>query len=123
MFGANEPYRSRPIKILPCPFFSLSQGGKKKAYNHLFILRDPDAFPLRDLQVLQPAQHVVLHDEGGLHAELGALLDGEGFRLERLDGARGGQVDGHVGAAVDFEGERLDDAAALILGVYVDGRG
>lgn len=65
----------------------------------------------------------MLHDEIGLHAEFGSLLDGEGFGFERLDRARGRQVDGDVGAAFDFESERLDDAAALILGVYVDGRG
>lgn len=65
----------------------------------------------------------MLDDEVGLHAELGALLDGEGFGLERLDGARGRQIDGDVGAGFDFEGERFDDAAALVLGVYVDGRG
>ena len=65
----------------------------------------------------------MLHDEIGLHAELGPLLDGEGFRLERLDGPGSGQVDGDVGAAFDLESERLDDAAAVILGVYEDGRG
>ena len=65
----------------------------------------------------------MLHDEVGLHAELGSFLDGEGFRFERLDGAGGGQVDGDVGAAFDLERERLDDAATVILGVYEDGRG
>lgn len=65
----------------------------------------------------------MLYDEIGLHAELGPLLDGEGFRLERLDGTGSGQVDGDVGAAFDLESERLDDAATVILGVYEDGRG
>ena len=65
----------------------------------------------------------MLHDEVGLHAEFGALLDGEGFRFERLDGTGSGQIDGHVGAAFDFESERLDNAATVVLGVYEDGRG
>ena len=65
----------------------------------------------------------MLHDEVGLHAEFGSLLDGEGFRFERLDGTGSGQIDGDVGAAFDLEGERLDDAATVILGVYEDGRG
>ena len=65
----------------------------------------------------------MLHDEVGLHAEFGSLLDGEGFRFQRLDGAGSGQIDGDVGAAFDLESERLDDAATVILGVYEDGRG
>lgn len=65
----------------------------------------------------------MLHDKVRLHAELCPLLDGEGFRLERLDGTGGGQVDGDVGAAIDFEGEGSDDAAALVFGVDVDGGG
>ena len=65
----------------------------------------------------------MLHDEVGLHAELGSFLDGERLRFERLDGTRGGQIDGDVGAPFDLEREGLDDAATLILGVYVDGRG
>lgn len=63
----------------------------------------------------------MLDDEGGLHAELCAFFDGEGFRFEGLDGARGRQVDGDVGAGVDFEGEGSDDAAALVFGVDGDG--
>ena len=65
----------------------------------------------------------MLHDKVGLHAELGSLLNGERFRFERFDGAWGGQIDGDVGAAFDFESERFDDAATLIFGVHVDGRG
>ena len=65
----------------------------------------------------------MLHDEVGLHAELGPFLDGERFRFQRFDGAGGGQIDGDVGAAFDLEGERFDDAATLVLGVHVDGGG
>ena len=102
-----------------------SDGGKEgeNAHNHLLILRNLDPFPLRNLQILQSAQDIVLHNEIGLHAELGPFLDGEGFGLQGLDGARGGQVDGDVGTGFDFEGEGFDDAAALVFGVHGDGRG
>lgn len=56
----------------------------------------------------------MLHPESSLHAELRALFDGEGLRLQRLNGAGGGQVDGDVGAAFDFEGQGADDAAPLV---------
>ena len=115
--------RTSPVDVSFPHTISPGQTWRKTTYNHLFILRNLDPFPLRHLQILQPAQHLVLHDESGLHAELGPFLDGEGFRFERLDGPRGGQVDGDVGAAFDFEGEGLDDAAALVFGVHVDGRG
>lgn len=92
-------------------------------YNHLLILRDLDSFPLGNLQILQSTQHVVLHDEVGLHAELGAFLDGEGFRFQSFDGTRGGQINGDVGTAFDFEGERFNDAAALVFGIDMDGGG
>ena len=46
----------------------------------------------------------MLHDEVCLHAEFGPLLDGEGFRFQRFDGAWGGQIDGDIGTALDFEG-------------------
>ena len=104
----------------PIPFPRQRRG---KTYNHLFILSNLDPFPLRHLQILQSAQHFVLHDESGLHAELGPFLDGEGFRFQRFDGTRGGQVDGDVGATFDFKGEGFDDAAAFVFGVHVDGRG
>lgn len=65
----------------------------------------------------------MLHNEVCLHAELGSFLDGERFRFERFDGTWGGQIDGDVGAAFDFEGEGFDDAATLVFGVDVDGWG
>ena len=93
----------------------------KRTYNHLLILRDPNPLPLRDLDVLESAQHIMLHHEVGLHAEFGSFLDGERGLFEIFDGVGAGQVDGDIGAAFDFERERFDDAAALIFGVDVDG--
>lgn len=46
----------------------------------------------------------MLHDEFGLHAELGTFLDGERLLLEVFKSARSGQVDGEVRATFDFEG-------------------
>ena len=65
----------------------------------------------------------MLHDEVGLHAELGSFFDGEGLVFERFDGPWGGQIDGDVRTAFDFEGEGSDDAATLVFGVHGDGRG
>ena len=101
---------------------SFSQG-EKETHNHLLILGDLDPFPFGNLQILQTTQHVVLHDEIGLHAELGALLDSEGFRFQSFDGTRSGQIDGDVGTAFNFEGEGSNDAAALVFGIDVDGGG
>lgn len=63
----------------------------------------------------------MLHNKRGFHAELCSLLNGEGFGLESFDGARGSQVDGDVGTAFDFQSERLDDTAPLVLRVDMDG--
>ena len=52
--------------------------------------------------------------EGGFHAELGPFLDDERLAPQGLDAAGRGQIDDHVGAAVDFERERLDHAAARV---------
>ena len=95
----------------------------KNTDNHLLILGNPNPFPLRNLQILESAQHIMLHNEVGLHAELGSFLDGERFRFERFDGAWGGQINGDVGAPFDFKSERFDNAATLIFRVHVDGRG
>lgn len=65
----------------------------------------------------------MLYHEIRLHTEFGAFLDGERGLLEIFDGVGAGQVNGDVGAAFDFEGERFDDAAALVFGVDVDGWG
>lgn len=60
---------------------------QQKAYNHLFVLSHADAFPLHYLQVLQPAEDIVLDPKGRLHPELGSLFDGEGLGLEFLKGS------------------------------------
>ena len=65
----------------------------------------------------------MLDDKVCLHSELGAFLDGERFRLEGFNRAGSGQVDSEVRAAFDFEGERFDHAAALVLWVDRDGGG
>lgn len=62
----------------------------------------------------------MLDPEVGLHAELGAFLDGEGLALERFDAARRGQIDDEVWAALDLERERGDDAAALVRWVGIE---
>lgn len=63
----------------------------------------------------------MLHNKVGLHPEKCSLLDGEGFRFESFDRARGGKIDADVWTAFDFKGERLDDAAPLVFGVDSDG--
>lgn len=65
----------------------------------------------------------MLHHKFRLHAKFGSFLDREGFALELIDRAGFGQVDGDVGTVFDFEGERFDDAAALVFGVDGDGGG
>ena len=59
----------------------------------------------------------------GLHAEMGALLDGERLAFELLEGAWRGEVDGNVGAAFDFKAKGFDDAAAVVGGVDGETRG
>jgi hypothetical protein len=59
----------------------------------------------------------VLDLELHLHAESGALFDGEWLALEGLKGARRLEVDDDVGTAIDFETERVDDAFAGVVGV------
>jgi hypothetical protein len=59
----------------------------------------------------------MLNLELGLHAESGALFDGEWFALERFDSTRRPQVDDDVFATFDFETEREDDAFAGVVGV------
>jgi len=79
--------------------------------------RHGEAFPLCHLQILQPAQYIVLNYKVCFHAKMGSFFDGERFRLESLDGARSSQVDGDVRTTFDFESERLDHAAPLVFGV------
>lgn len=73
-------------------------------HQHLLILRNPNPLLLHNLHILQPAQNLMLHDEGSLDTEYGAFLDVEGFVLQRFDGAGAGEVDCDVWAAFDFEG-------------------
>ena len=47
----------------------------------------------------------MLDSEAGLHAEGGALLDGEGLGLERFESTGRRQVDDDVGAAFDLYGK------------------
>lgn len=65
----------------------------------------------------------MLHYEVCFHAEFSSFLDGERGLFQVLEGTGAGQVDGDVWSAFDFEGERFDDAAALVFGVDGDGRG
>ena len=83
-------------------------------YQHFFVFRHLDAFPLHTLHILQAAQDIMLDLEDGLHVELRAFLDGEWLALEFLERARCGQVDDDAGATFDLERERMDDAAAGI---------
>lgn len=59
----------------------------------------------------------MLDTEAGLHAESGALLDGEGLLVERLQSTGLGQVDDDVGPALDFKTEREEDDLARVVGV------
>jgi hypothetical protein len=77
---------------------------KHRTHNHLLHLI-LHAHPAHHLHILHPAQDLMLHLEAGFHAESGALLDGEGVLVEILKGARLGEVDDDIGAAVDFQSE------------------
>jgi hypothetical protein len=86
------------------------------AYHHLLhLVADTHACDL--LQVLQTSQNLVLDLELCLHAECSALLDGEWLLLEGLKGTGRLEVDDNVGAALDLETERVDDAFAGVVGV------
>lgn len=61
--------------------------------------------------------------EAGLHSELGTFFDGEGFRFQRFERPRNGQVDCDVGAAGYFEGQGVNDATTGVFGVDRKGRG
>lgn len=56
----------------------------------------------------------MLHFEGGLHAKRRTLLDAEWLVLHSFKRARGAQVDGDVGSALDFKGQGTDDAASRV---------
>jgi hypothetical protein len=55
--------------------------------------------------------------EAGLHAESGALLDGEGVLVEIFERARLREVDDDIGAAVDFQSKGQNDDASFVVGV------
>ena len=59
----------------------------------------------------------MLHLELGLHAEIGAFLDGEGLVLEGIDGTGGSEVNGDVGTSFHLQSQREDDALARVGGV------
>lgn len=79
-------------------------------YEHLLVLADPDSLALDHLQVLQPAQHLVMHLKNSFCAELGSFLDRERLVLQLIQGVRPGEVDGDVGSSRRFDGQRFDDA-------------
>ena len=55
--------------------------------------------------------------ELGLHAERGALLDGEGLVVECFERTRRPQIDDDVVTAFDLEAEREDNAFARVVGI------
>lgn len=59
----------------------------------------------------------MLHLEARLHAEGGALLDGEGVLVQVLERAGLRQVDDDVLTALHLEAEREDDDFARVVGV------
>ena len=61
-------------------------------YQHLLVLADANALALHHLDILQSTQDLMLDLENDLGAELGALLDHEGFLLELLQGIGTRQV-------------------------------
>ena len=85
-------------------------------YNHLLHLL-LHAHPRDDLHVLHAAEDFVLDAEASLHAESGALLDGEGLLVEGLEGAGLGQVDDDVRSALDFQTQGEQDDLARVVGV------
>lgn len=85
-------------------------------YHHLLhLVADTHACDL--LEVLQAGENLMLDLELCLHAEGGTLLDDEGLLLESLKSTGGLEVDDDVGAALDLEAKRVDDAFAGIAGV------
>lgn len=85
-------------------------------YNHLLHLL-LHAHPRDDLHVLHAAEDFVLDAEASLHAESGALLDGEGLLVEGLEGAGLGQIDDDVRSALDFQAQGEQDDLAGVVGV------
>lgn len=115
MLGAYEPYceeLAAASKQKKKRYF-----GKRTAYNHLAVLGHLDTLTLDNLHIVQTAEDLVLHLEGGRHGELGALLDLVGLVLERVFGARSTKVDGDGWAAGRVHGERVDDAHTRVAGV------
>lgn len=72
-------------------------------HQHLLILGNSHTLPLHNLQILQPTQNLMLHDERSLDTEHGSLLDLEGFVFQGLDSTGFGEVDFDVRATFDFE--------------------
>lgn len=59
----------------------------------------------------------MLNHKSCFHAELGSFFDSEGFCLESFNRTGSSQVDSYVRTALNFEGERLDDATPLVFGI------
>jgi hypothetical protein len=58
-------------------------------HNHLTILAHTNTLALHNLNVVQPAENVMLHLERRRHRKLCALLDLEGLVLEGVRASRG----------------------------------
>lgn len=85
-------------------------------YHHLLhLVADTHACDL--LEVLQTGENLMLDLELRLHAERSTLLDDEGLLLESLKSTGGLEIDDDVGAALDLEAKRVDDAFAGVAGV------
>ena len=87
------------------------------AANHFLVFAQWYALPLQLLNIFEARQDLMLDNEDSLHLILAAFLYREGFLLERVEGATGGEVDGDVGSAFYLKGERLDDAEARVIWV------
>jgi len=70
-------------------------------HNHLLHLV-ADTHALDDLNILQAGKNLVLNLETCLHAESGALLDGEGLGLEFLESILCGEIDNDVWSALNL---------------------
>jgi hypothetical protein len=72
------------------------------ASNHFLVLADSDTLSLQKLNILQPTEHFMLHDEDGFHLISTAFFDCERLVFERIDGAGSRDIDGDIGSSLDF---------------------
>jgi hypothetical protein len=92
-------------------------------YNHLLVLRYPNALPLHNLHILQPRQNLMLDSKLRRHGERRALLNLEWLVLESSLGALGAKIDGYWWATLRVHGQGEDDADPGIVGVGDGGAG